>query len=136
MQNTCLDFIEEDAIEVPAGWVAFFFEANLAFGRVENPAKWQLVRNVYEDSVLRGAKFASYGNANKTPADLRLNELPNFGLRWEHQGKLTLEVWAKENGMEKWLFPPTTVQIPTDDDLDEPLGEACGLNPEECEVCS
>lgn len=104
MQDTCVDFISVEDTETPEEWVPFWFEANMAFGRIDCPARWESVKNVYDTETLKAAQFAQYGKANRKPEDLKPGELMNFGLRWEHNGELTLGAWAKENGMYKWLF--------------------------------
>ncbi len=91
-------------------WVPFWFEGNMAWGRVAGPAEWARICAAYASSgpeFLKGARLCP----QKGPA--HPESIPNFGLYGEHTGPETLGVWASDNGMFEHLFAPTApVQEP------------------------
>jgi hypothetical protein len=75
-----------------AGWTAFWFESNQAWGMIHGPGDWQRIKDAYPDTDLRTAKESvSYG-ANVG--------IPYYGFRHECQGPKTLGEFFAENGME------------------------------------
>lgn len=82
-------------------WKPFWFESNASWGQCNSLEDWLEVRGNYlkhHDSIdISKARMATYGKSLEECSD---NQKTNFGFRWEHCGKYTLEDFARDNGME------------------------------------
>ena len=93
-------------------WTPFFFDANPAFGRVQDESDWRaLVEklaagwgdawNITLDRALLQARMAVdipleyMGPFPTVPTDI-----PSFGFRREHTGAVTLNAWALTHDMD------------------------------------
>ncbi len=71
-------------------WETFWFEGNLAWGRIESPEDWERIQVAYID----GPDLSSaqrFDNASSGPY---------FGFASECRGKETLGEFAEKNGMK------------------------------------
>lgn len=94
-------------------FVPFWFEGNQVFGEIQSLDDWSRVLLAYSkpgrprrtveeliqaratletEEVENGIEFAPPGY------------MPNFGFRREHDASLTLEAWARKNGMYEVLL--------------------------------
>ena len=84
----------------PKPWKRFYFESNLFFDHIENMSDWQRLRDAYPsltDAQLLDANEATYGGHREQQ---ERDERPNYGFRWEHDGKRTLRDFFASHGME------------------------------------
>lgn len=89
-------------------FVPFYFEGSQARGEIRSLDDWTRVLFAYsmlgrpgrtgEELMQARATFETEDVENGTRV-APLGYMPNFGLYQEHDASLTLEVWAKKNGM-------------------------------------
>jgi hypothetical protein len=95
-------------------WERFFFESNQFYDYIDNMEDWQRLRDAYPsltDDQLLNAKEATY-SGQRSLEDRE--SAPNYGFRWEHDGKRTLRDFFAANGMSLELnvhreLPPPTM---------------------------
>jgi hypothetical protein len=88
-------------------WKQFWFESNMFFDFVNGPDDWILLRKAYPrmtDEQLLAAQEATYGG---TRSEEKKAKKPNYGFRYEHDGKKTLKDFFIENNM-LGLIPNTS----------------------------
>lgn len=72
-------------------WKTFWFEGNMAFGKIESRKDWVIIVNKYKGRG--GVEFLRKAQENPN-ADIGM---PSFGFYIEHDGPLTLGRWADKN---------------------------------------
>ncbi len=99
---------EECIVEEKKKFVPFHFEGNQAWGKIQSLDDWARVLLAYSKPGARrtSAELMSLARATFETGEVEngtrvapLGYIPNFGLYQEHDASLTLEVWAKKNGM-------------------------------------
>lgn len=81
-------------------WKRFYFESNQFFDHINGMDDWRRLRAAYpkfDDERLLAAKEATYGGTRTLE---QRDAMPNYGFRWEHDGKRTLKDFFEANGMK------------------------------------
>lgn len=87
--------------EAPA-WTPFWFETNSAFGLVDSPEAWKLMRARWAKGAHHLPPAAIYTMRSFDPTVTREGDIPNFGGRSEHLGgKTTLGEFFDAKGMTR-----------------------------------
>lgn len=79
------------------GWTPFYFDGNLAFGIVDSPAEWELIKQAYREAPGGHATPAELLEAQNCPRD---RGLPKFGFVVECDGPQTLRDFFVQHGMD------------------------------------
>ncbi len=94
-------------------FVQFWFESNQIWGRVDGLATWKVFLDALQKSscgplpnknILIGS-LATFDTESieRGKIEAEENYLPNFGMLNDHSSELSLEDWARKNGMYEFL---------------------------------